>query len=115
MHIETYTQLAFWLLVAHYVCDYPLQGDFLAQAKNRHTPAGKHIWQYALTAHGFIHAGGVALVTGSIVIGLLELFAHCLIDYAKCDNKIDFGTDQALHIFCKSVWLGLVYVFFPLP
>ncbi len=30
-----FIEILFWLFVAHAVCDYPLQGDFLAKAKNQ--------------------------------------------------------------------------------
>lgn len=47
--------ILFWLLVAHALCDYPLQGDFLARGKNRHAwPSvldGVAVWPHALTAH----------------------------------------------------------------
>ncbi len=36
-----------WILFAHYIGDYPLQGDFLATTK------GKYI--YSLFAHSFIY------------------------------------------------------------
>ena len=30
--------ILFWLMVGHALADYPLQGDFLAKAKNRTAP-----------------------------------------------------------------------------
>jgi hypothetical protein len=111
----------FWLLVAHSLCDYPLQGDYLSVAKRRgsglETP-----WWIALTAHALIHAGAVALVTGSILLGLAELIAHWSIDFAKCEGwftpdwpfewtmaaqRRAFTIDQALHVACKIVWAAI--------
>jgi hypothetical protein len=57
-------------LVGHAVADYPLQGDFLA-------------WTQALAAHALIHAGAVALATGSAALGVPEFACHAAIDYAN--------------------------------
>ena len=43
-----------WLLLGHYICDYPLQGEFLAQSKGKY-------W-YSLLAHSIIYGLGLALV-----------------------------------------------------
>lgn len=92
------------LVIAHAVCDYPLQGDFLARAKNRALPIPGVPWFQALGAHALMHAGAVWLLTGSIWLGVVEFVAHSLIDDAKCTGKIGFNTDQALHVVCKAVW-----------
>lgn len=97
-----------WLLVAHALCDFPLQNDYLARAKSAW--GGHAEWPFALAAHGLIQGGGVALVTGSIVLGLLELAAHVVIDHVKCAKRISYATDQALHVACKLVWLAFVGV-----
>jgi hypothetical protein len=97
----------FFLLVAHAICDYPLQGDFLAQAKSRHTAIGKTFWPHALTAHSLIHGGAVAFITGNVWLGLAETIAHWLIDWGKCENKYGIHADQALHVGCKFAWWAL--------
>jgi hypothetical protein len=60
------------LLAGHFLCDYPLQGQYLAIGKNRHTPLGQQengtLWLHALTGHAVIHGATVALVTGSAVL-----------------------------------------------
>lgn len=94
----------FFLVCCHFLADYPLQGDFLAQAKNRNTAVGRVFWLHALTAHSFIHAGFVALVTGSIWLGLAEAVAHGITDHLKCEQKISLNADQAVHIGCKVLW-----------
>lgn len=86
--------------------DYPLQGDFLAQAKNRHTAIGKPIWWMALPSHGAIHGAGVFLITGSLTFGIAELIAHSIIDALKCEGRITYAQDQLLHVACKVAWLG---------
>ena len=55
-----------------------------------------------------IHGGIVYLLTGSLALGLIETFAHGLIDFAKCEGKIGLNTDQALHIACKIAYVLVV-------
>lgn len=98
----------FWLLVAHAVCDYPLQGDFLARAKNHRQPIPGVPWGLALATHALIHAGGVALVTGSVALGLAEFVLHVAIDFLKCDERTTLAWDQAYHLACKVLWVLLL-------
>lgn len=113
-------------LFAHFLADYPLQGDFMANAKNPNTPLGKVYWLYVLPAHAGIHAGFVFLITGIWWLFVLELVAHALIDYAKCvdswrifnfnfektsESKAMF-IDQMLHLVCKIIWTIVVMVYF---
>lgn len=97
--------LAIYLAAGHWVADYPLQGDFLAQAKQKGP-----LRVYHLCAHAGIHAGTVALITGSPWLGLAEFVAHTLIDESKTRGRISFATDQALHIACKALWLAILTV-----
>lgn len=96
------------LVVAHAVCDYPLQGDFLAKAKNRTAPIAGVPWQQALGAHAVIHGGAVGLLTGIWWLGVAEAVAHWLTDDAKCRGKLSFNQDQAIHIVCKAAWVVAV-------
>lgn len=98
-------EMLFWLLVAHAVCDFPLQNDYLARAKSAW--GGHAEWPWALAAHALIQGGGVALVTGNIVLGAAEAVAHAAIDHLKCGGHISYTVDQALHVACKLLWLGL--------
>jgi hypothetical protein len=97
--IELFLLTLFTLLAAHWVADYPLQGDFLATAKQNGP-----LRAYHLVAHAGIQGGGVLLVTGSLWLGLLEWAAHTLIDEAKTKGKTTFAQDQILHIVCKVAW-----------
>lgn len=103
----------FWLIslliVGHALADYPLQGDFLAKAKNHTAPISGVPWWQALLAHSAIHAGAVLLVTGSLILMLLEFFVHTITDYAKCSGLISFNTDQAIHIVCKVLWVAIIW------
>jgi hypothetical protein len=96
------------LVAVHALCDYPLQGDFLARAKNRGAPMPGVPWWQAMSAHAAIHGGSVALITGSIWLGLAEFCAHFIIDDLKCSGRISFNKDQAAHIGCKMAWVCLV-------
>lgn len=100
------------LVAVHAVCDFPLQGDFLSAAKR---PGGRvgFPWPCALGVHGMIHGGGVALITGSWTLGLLEAAAHAAIDGAKCRGLFGNRIDGALHIACKAVWVWALVTFEP--
>lgn len=92
------------LFGGHAVCDYPLQGDFLARGKNRNAPIPGIPWWQCLTAHALIHAGMVLLITGSVWFALAELVVHWIADFGKCERWFGFNVDQAIHYACKLAW-----------
>ena len=101
-------ELLFWLVIGHAFCDYTFQTDAMAKGKNRHNkmkaPTGqKYIpcWPYWLSAHALIHAGAVAFITGSVIIGMIEFVVHWVTDFLKCDKHFNVHTDQFIHIACK--------------
>jgi len=110
--------LFFLLVFGHFLADYPLQGEFLANAKNKNTAIGKVFWKHALPAHSFIHAGFVGVIlgiycilkTGATPPYFIVLFAfaegiiHGITDFMKCENKLTMLEDQACHIWCKLGW-----------
>lgn len=98
-------ELAIKLLAAHALCDYPLQGDYLAKTKSPWIAGNGLLWIHSLTAHAMIHAGAVLLVTGSAWLAMAEFVCHWLIDLGKCAGKYGYHTDQLLHIACKVLWL----------
>lgn len=98
----------FYMLVAHAALDYPLQGDTTAIEKNPNskTALQQHVpWYYWLTAHALMHGGAVAMITGSVFLGVCETVAHWIIDLGKCHGRYSIHVDQALHIACKVLWL----------
>lgn len=97
--------LLFKLVFCHYLADYPLQGPFLSEAKNHTTELGRTWWPQALTAHCFIHAGFVFLVTNSLLLALCEFVLHGVTDYLRCDNRLSINEDQFIHLLCKVVWV----------
>ena len=100
----TYIQILGFLLAAHALADYPLQGDFLSKAKNRFAPIIGVPWYQAMGAHAMIQAGFVGVITGSVGLAVAEFIAHFTTDHLKCANRISFNTDQAIHIACKVAW-----------
>lgn len=97
----------FALLGAHALADYPLQGDFLAKAKNRSTPIPGVPWWQALGAHAIIHGAAVAAITKSPALGVAEAVVHAITDDLKCRGKLSYNQDQAIHIGCKLLWAML--------
>lgn len=93
------------LICAHFICDYPLQGDFLSKAKSRWAPVPGVPWYQAMVAHAAIHGAAVWLLTTIWWLGLAEAVAHALIDDQKCRGRLTFNQDQMAHGFCKVVWL----------
>ena len=105
--------LLFALLIGHALADYPLQGEFLALHKNRHykdaaraLPPGA--WLHCLVNHSLIHAGFVWLITGNVILGLMELVLHAVIDFMKCEQVTGFHTDQVLHIGTKVLFVVMI-------
>ena len=96
-----------WVLFGHYVLDYPLQGDFLAQTKGEYF--------YSLLAHSLIYGLGMSLVfkiLGVFAIwkALFLVVSHLIIDYKKenAKNKKKALTsylyiDQTLHMIINLV------------
>jgi len=111
--------ILFLLMFGHFLADYPLQGEFLATAKNRNTEIGKVFWKHALFAHSFIHAGLVGIIvyfyTGSSTValnlGISECIAHAITDFLKCENKINLDEDQLIHFICKIMWVVIATIF----
>jgi hypothetical protein len=102
----------FALVIGHAVADFPLQGEFLALGKNRRylerladpaRPPGE--WIFCMGAHCLIHAGAVWAVTGSALLGLVELVLHWMLDSAKCAGRISFAVDQWGHVLCKACYV----------
>lgn len=95
------------LFAGHALCDYPLQGDFLAKGKNHTAPLPGVPWYQCLFAHALIHAGMVLLITHNLWLALAELVIHAATDYTKCSGKLTFNQDQAIHYACKILWAVL--------
>ena len=110
-HLVTVLILLLWM---HALCDYPLQGDFLAKAKNRLSPIPGVPWSIAMASHCFTHAGAVFLITNSIILTVIEFISHFITDDMKCTNRINFPQDQSIHIAMKFLYVAaLAYTVIP--
>lgn len=112
--------LLWWLILGHFVADYPLQSDFMAKEKNpwrpldlSRVPPGQlpqTFWPWVLSAHAGVHAAAIGVITGSLTLSVLEFAAHWFIDLGKCRNLYGIHVDQALHLTCKVAWVSVVVV-----
>jgi hypothetical protein len=111
LHIQglTFTTLLAFLVFAHFLADFPLQGDFLASAK-RGTVTGVP-WWLGMLAHAWIQAGFVLLLTRSIACFCGELLMHFAIDTSKTRGQLGWVPDQALHVGCKVLWALIIAVY----
>lgn len=94
----------------HFLCDYPLQGDFIAKYKARWVNDGPNeFWLHCITAHAAIHALPVLLITKSLYLGLFMFVTHWVIDTLKCEGKINLHVDQALHFIVIAIISAFYY------
>ncbi len=96
--------LIFWLFVAHFIADYPLQSVEMAKFKNPKNapippPNAKPVpvWFAYLAAHGFIHAGLSALIVGA-PLGFLIGVIHFTQDFIKTRVQYSPNLDQIIHL-----------------
>ena len=91
----------------------------MAINKNRHlvpkdTDDGRPstMWIHVLSAHCLVHAGVVWMLLGDFksawIFALTEFVLHWAIDFAKCDGKTSFNTDQLLHYLCKAGYVTVI-------
>ena len=110
--------LLFFLIAAHALMDYSLQGDAMAACKCRDSKsplAASVPWYHWLTSHAFLHGGAVGLVfrwmgfdwTVVVALAATETVIHWFVDYGKCERWYSLNVDQAIHIVCKIVWWTL--------
>lgn len=107
IHLILFLKLA----IGHFLFDYPLQGDFLSKAKNHNQPIPGVPWYQALVAHAAIQGGVVWYLTGWLSLGITEFILHGITDYLKCDGRINFNQDQAIHLGCKLLFVGVIYFY----
>ena len=115
--IQTIVLTFIYLMAGHFLCDYALQGDFMARAKNHRNPiVGVPAWMVMLS-HAWIQAaatGGVFLIAYhnkwfAITIFGAELYAHWTMDRWKCEGKATYSQDQYGHAFCKLLYVFLAW------
>ena len=90
-------EMIYKLIACHFIGDYVLQIDFIAQTK------GKNWWH--LIAHCVLYSVPFAIAFGcdwriAVIIG-----THIIVDALKARwQKISYGTDQVLHLFVMAVY-----------
>lgn len=100
----------FYMVGAHFIFDFPLQGADTAMEKNNNSKSQLQAivpWYYWMTAHCFMQALPVAIITGSTALGLAEFVVHFVTDFAKCNKHLTLAQDQAIHLACKILWAAL--------
>ena len=118
------------LIAVHGICDFPLQGQYMAEHKSPRDPyppnEDKRVWWVIMGLHSTIHGLGVFLVlewyaifhdnhslmVAAFVIATLETLTHFCIDYWKCTHgRALLLWDQVTHISCKAMWVILFFGF----
>ncbi len=107
--ILDYLAMLLWCLFGHFIGDYALQSDFMAQRKCRRNSLANVPWYYVMSGHAATHAAAVGLATGSVWLALAEFAAHWILDFAKCEGWTNIHVDQLLHIICKFAWCAIVF------
>lgn len=98
-----------WLLIGHFVADYPLQTDFVAKFKSRKASLAAVPWYYVMSGHAATHAAAVGLITGNPFLAVAEFAAHWAIDWGKCEGVFGIHSDQLLHVLCKVLWAAIFW------
>ena len=111
MIVVAYSNVLILLVLAHFVCDFPLQNDRMALEKVPGQDATLD-WRWWLLSHAATHGLAVALMTGIPWLGFAELVFHAIIDWSKSRFRFSLACDQVLHIACKFVWAAQVVTVF---
>ncbi len=107
--------ILFWLVAVHYLCDFPLQSEFMAKGKSDRRPSAYPRW-HIMIAHCAIHAGGVALVMSltqapfAMVFGVVEFAWHICTDEVKNRGWIGAHIDQGSHLIAKAAYVTAVAI-----
>jgi len=94
-----------WILFAHYLADYPLQGPFLSETKGKYfSSLLAHSVIYGLTISLCFKFLGVYMVWKALVL----IISHMIIDFDKAKNghknpKVYLFVDQILHLVINFI------------
>jgi hypothetical protein len=94
----------FLLIGAHFLADFSLQTEYMSKFKNPGTRNSDHPWWIIMAAHCSVHALFVGVITGSLILGLIEFILHFTYDYLKCKERLSYLEDQSLHVFTKILF-----------
>ncbi len=84
------------LQIKHFVCDYPLQNNFMLKKAN------KEKWVLPLITHSFIHSIGTFIIfvyfdlKFAIIFAIFDLILHFIVDRVKASPNIGnrWGIDK---------------------
>lgn len=108
----SFIEVFMWLIMGHFLFDFPLQNDFLAIKKKPIINRQRNpIWVWCLSAHSILHAIPVMWLTGKVELALVVIVTHFAIDYIKCKEWITFQVDQMLHLTVLG-YISLYLVYF---
>ena len=63
-------------------------------------------WFYWMSAHALIQGGLIMLIFPEFwYLGLIEVIIHFIIDFMKCQNKLNPHQDQLLHFVFRIMYL----------
>jgi len=75
------------LLAGHYLADFALQTQYMAE--NKATVFKKALGFHVLTAHAFIHGLVAAVISRHYTVGIIVGLSHWVIDFLKASELID--------------------------
>lgn len=108
-----FLETLFMLLVGHALADFVLQPEAMGHGKNRNSAIHDNEqslfphWSYWMTGHSLIHGGIVFLITGNVLLGLIETLSHWIVDFLKCEGRLTLHQDQAIHVAFKVAYAAL--------
>ena len=77
--------------------------------KYRLLPNGQkfvNCWFYWMSAHALIQGGLIMMVFPEFwYLGVIEMIMHFIIDFMKCQNKLNPHQDQFLHLIFRIMYL----------
>lgn len=109
-----FLETLFLLMVGHALADFVLQPEAMGYGKNRNSEIHDNEqalfphWGYWMTGHSLIHGGIVFLITGNVLLGIIETLTHWIIDFLKCEGKLSLHQDQTLHMVFKVLYAALI-------
>lgn len=104
-----FLSILIYLLGAHFLCDFPWQGEFLSKGKHyKNNPYATWMpWYCCMIAHVVIHGAAVQFITGSVVLAVVEMMLHFVTDIGKNAGWVSGRTDQVLHVCVKVTYAAV--------
>ena len=97
------------LYAAHALCDTAFQSPYMHNNKGRiQDGIYNPVWWWCLTAHSFIHAAAIVLITHNGLYGLIVLVTHWVIDFLHEEHYLPDYVDQVLHLIILT-YIGLSF------